>query len=206
MEIEVLNNFFSKRLSEELIKTGVIKEFNEGEVIIQEDKYPKAVPIILEGTIRVIRTEDDGNEILLYYLRPGDSCVMSMLDALHNDTSKVRGEIEEKAKILFIPVENISRFVRDFPEWLDYILSIYHKRFEELLEMVQSVAFKKVDERLLELLKKKSAVLKGEKSINVTHEQLARELGTSRVVVSRLLKEMERQNIVRLGRNNITLN
>lgn len=201
-----MQKYFSKPLLQELMNSGIVKEFEEGDVIIQEDKFPKAVPIILEGSVRVIRSEEDGNDILLYYLKPGDSCVMSLLSALHNDSSKVRGEIEEKAKILFIPVENISKFFRDFPEWLDYILSIYHKRFEELLEIVQSVAFKKVDERLMELLKKKSELLNGERTLNVTHEQLARELGTSRVVVSRLLKEMERQNMVKLGRNKIFLN
>jgi CRP/FNR family transcriptional regulator len=206
MENQTLQKYFSKPLLQELMNSGIVKEFEEGDVIIQEDKFPKAVPIILEGSVRVIRSEEDGNDILLYYLKPGDSCVMSLLSALHNDSSKVRGEIEEKAKILFIPVENISKFFRDFPEWLDYILSIYHKRFEELLEIVQSVAFKKVDERLMELLKKKSELLNGERTLNVTHEQLARELGTSRVVVSRLLKEMERQNMVKLGRNKIFLN
>lgn len=206
MENQTLLKHFSKPLLQELMNSGIVKEFEEGDVIIQEDKFPKAVPIILEGSVRVIRSEEDGNDILLYYLKPGDSCVMSLLSALHNDSSKVRGEIEEKAKILFIPVENISKFFRDFPEWLDYILSIYHKRFEELLEIVQSVAFKKVDERLMELLKKKSELLNGERTLNVTHEQLARELGTSRVVVSRLLKEMERRNMVKLGRNKIFLN
>lgn len=197
---------FSKPLLQELMNSGIVKEFEEGDVIIHEDKFPKAVPIILEGSVRVIRSDEDGNDILLYYLKPGDSCVMSLLSAFHNDSSKVRGEIEEKSKILFIPVENISKFFRDFPEWLDYILSIYHKRFEELLEIVQSVAFKKVDERLMELLKKKSELLNGERTLNVTYEQLARELGTSRVVVSRLLKEMERRNMVKLGRNKIFLN
>lgn len=206
MENQVLLKHFSKPLLNELMNSGIVKEYEEGDVIIQEDKFPKAVPIILEGTVKVIRSEEDGHDILLYYLKPGDSCVMSLLGALHNDTYKVRGEVEEKAKILFIPVENISKFNREFPEWMEYILSIFHKRFEELLEIIQSVAFKKVDERLMELLKKKSELLNGEKILNVTHEQLARELGTSRVVVSRLLKEMERQNMLKLGRNKIFLN
>src|SRR5690606_28204494 len=138
------------------------------------------------------------------YIKAGESCIMSFLGGLHNETSKVKAEVEEDAEILFLPIDKVSLFIRDYPEWLDYIFRLYHKRFEELLEIVNAISFKKVDERLLNLLKKKSA-LNNSRIILTTHEQLANELGTARVVVSRLLKQLEESGSVQLGRNRIVL-
>ena len=151
-----------------------------------------------------MRTDEDGREILLYYIRPGESCIMSFLGGIHNDTSKVIAIAEEPTEILFIPIDKVNELIREYPEWLDYIFRLYHRRFEELLEVVNAVAFKKMDERLLAFIKKKSEMTNN-KVINVTHEQLANELGTVRVVISRLLKQMEEEGLVELGRNKITL-
>lgn len=152
----------------------------------------------------MIRTEEDGRELLLYYIKAGESCIMSFLGGLHNETSKVKAEVEDDATILFLPMEKVSTFIKEYPQWLDYIFRLYHKRFEELLEIVNSIAFKKVDERLLALLRKKQG-LNGNSTLNITHEQLANELGTARVVVSRLLKQLEENGTVQLGRNKIIL-
>ena len=151
-----------------------------------------------------MRTDEDGREILLYYIRPGESCIMSFLGGIHNDTSKVIAIAEEPTEILFIPIDKVNELIREYPEWLDYIFRLYHRRFEELLEVVNAVAFKKMDERLLAFIKKKSEMTNN-KVINVTHEQLANELGTVRVVISKLLKQMEEEGLVELGRNKITL-
>jgi len=129
---------------------------------------------------------------------------MSFLGGIHNDTSKVIAIAEEPTEILFIPIDKVNELIREYPEWLDYIFRLYHRRFEELLEVVNAVAFKKMDERLLAFIKKKSEMTNN-KVINVTHEQLANELGTVRVVISRLLKQMEEEGLVELGRNKITL-
>ena len=129
---------------------------------------------------------------------------MSFLGGIHHETSKLKAIAEEKTEILFIPIDKVSLLIKEFPEWLDYIFRLYHKRFEELLEVVNAVAFKKVDERLLNLLKLKSDHTKSH-TLAITHEQLANELGTARVVVSRLLKQMEDKGLVKLGRNKITL-
>lgn len=194
----------SGRLKEELYRHGIQKNYPAGSVIINENSYIRSIPIVTSGLLKVIRTEDDGREILLYYIKAGESCIMSFLGGMHNETSKIRAEVEEDVEILFLPVEKVSLFIKEYPEWLDYIFRLYHKRFEELLEIVNAIAFKKVDERLLELLKKKSS-LSGSSSVSVTHEQLANELGTARVVVSRLLKKLEEDGKVELGRNKITL-
>lgn len=205
MESSTLSEFkSSKELREKLAEMGFAKAFNEGEVILNENAYIKAIPIVTKGSIKVLRTDEDGKEILLYYIKPGESCIMSFLGGIHQDTSKVKAIAEEDTEILFIPIDKVSLLIKDFPEWLDFIFRLYHKRFEELLEVVNAVAFKKMDERLLNLLQKKTG-LTNNQTLSVTHEQLANELGTARVVVSRLLKHMEDQGLVKLGRNKITL-
>jgi len=123
---------------------------------------------------------------------------------MHNETSKVKAEVEEDAEILFLPMDKVALFIKEYPQWLDYIFRLYHKRFEELLEIVNAIAFKKVDDRLLSLLYKKQE-LTGNNILNITHEQLANELGTARTVVSRLLKQLEEIGKVKLGRNKIIL-
>jgi len=194
----------SPELIQKLHEFCTVKMFKPGDVILSEDAYIRSIPIVAKGSMRIMRTEDDGREILLYYLTPGDSCIMSFLGGLHHETSKLRAEVEEEAEIYFLPIEKVNLFIKEYPQWLDYIFRLYHKRFEELLEVVNAVAFKKVDERLLLLLKKK-ADLTGSKELSVSHEQLANELATARVVVSRLLKQLEESGALKLGRNKITL-
>ena len=194
----------SPELKSKLTELGFEKSFNENEVILKESSYIKAIPIVLKGSIRVMRTEEDGREILLYYIKAGESCIMSFLGGIHDDTSKINAVAEEKTDLLLIPIDKISLLVKDSPEWLDYIFKLYHKRFEELLEVVDAIAFKKLDERILDFIKNK-VKLSNSNVINLTHEQIANELGSARVVISRLLKQLESEGVVELGRNKITL-
>lgn len=194
----------SKDLLDKLYQNGITKTYHEGDIILDENASIRSIPIVMKGMIKVIRTEEDGREILLYYIKAGESCIMSFLGGMHQEKSIVKAEVEEDAEILFLPVDKVSLFIKEHPEWLDYIFRLYHKRFEELLDIINAIAFKKVDERLLNLLYKKSSNLDS-KTIIITHEQLANELGTARVVVSRLLKQLEDAGKLNLGRNKITL-
>lgn len=194
----------SPELVEKLFKYSIQKKYDAGSVILNENAYIRSIPIVIKGSIKVIRTEEDGREILLYYIKAGESCIMSFMGTLHNEKSKVKAEVEEDAEILFLPVDKVSLFIKEYPQWLEYIFRLYHMRFEELLGIVNAIAFKKVDERLLSLLKKKQELTKN-KIITITHEQLANELGTARVVVSRLLKQLEEDGVLKLGRNKIIL-
>ena len=189
---------------EALMKLGITKKFKMGETILSEDTSVQSIPVITEGSVKVLQTDDELKEMVLYYLRPGETCVMSVLAGLYQDTSKVKAVAEEECEVLFIPVNAFNDLIRKNPEWLNYIFQIYHKRFEELLGVVDAVAFKNMDERLLQFLHKRSN-LSDSKTITITHEQLAQELGTAREVVSRLLKKMENEGLVELGRNKITL-
>ncbi len=198
------DKIFQTLLSKEVDIYGQAKSFPAETVILNEDSYIKFIPIVLEGSLKVLRTEEDGREILLYYIKPGESCIMSFLGGLHNETSKIRAVVEEEAKILLIPVEKANEWVKEFPEWTDFIFKLYHKRFEELLQVVNAIAFQKLDSRLLHLLNQKAELFKS-KELSVTHQQLADELGSTREVVSRVIKQMENEGLVRLGRNKISL-
>jgi len=205
MELKELAPFKSApQVTEQLQKYGINKSYAEGSVIIQEHNYINSIPIVLSGSIRVMRVDDEGRELLLYYIKAGESCIMSFLSGLHQDTSKIKAIAEEDTELLFVPIEKVSLLIKEFPEWLDYIFKLYHKRFEELLEVVNAVAFKKLDQRLLDFIKNKSS-LGNTKEIHITHEQIANELGTARVVVSRLLKQLEEEGTIQLGRNKILL-
>lgn len=206
MQDSVLSSEFttSPELVEKLYQYGVTKTYQEGDIILDENSSIRSIPIVMKGMMKVIRTEEDGREILLYYIKAGESCIMSFLGGMHNEKSIVKAEVEEDTEILFLPVDKVSLFIKEYPEWLDYIFRLYHKRFEELLDIINAIAFKKVDERLLNLLHKKSEILNS-KTIIITHEQLANELGTARVVVSRLLKQLEDSGKLKLGRNKIVI-
>lgn len=195
---------FQSLLKEEVSQFGQLKKFSTGSVILQEDSYIKAIPLVLKGSLKVMRTDPQGHEILLYYITAGESCIMSFLGGIHNETSKIKAIVEEEAEILFIPVDKASEWVKKFPEWSDFIFRLYHKRFEELLTAVNAIAFQKLDSRLLQLLKQKSDLYKS-KELSITHQQLADELGTAREAVSRVIKQMENEGLVKLARNKITI-
>lgn len=206
MLLELSNEAFilSAPLLKKLQEFGFEKTLEEDEVILREEEFIRHIPIVLEGNLKVLQVEEDGREMLLYYIQPGESCIMSFLGGMHHEVSKVRAVAEEKTRILFVPIDKIEPLIQEFPQWLNYIFKLYHKRFEELLEVVNAVTFKKTDERLLDLLNKKATLSKS-KNIQITHEQLANELGTVRVVVSRLLKHLEDDGRLTLGRNKIGL-
>lgn len=195
---------FHTLLNKEAFTAGEIRIFPAGTVILNLHAYIRSIPIVLSGNIKVVRTDEEGREMLLYYIKPGESCIMSFLAGIHNDTSKIKAIVEDDAEVLLIPVAKAGEWIRQFPEWSDFIFNLYQKRFEELLEVVNAVAFKKLDERLLLWLTQKSKLV-GSKEITITHQLLADDLGITREAVSRVLKQMENENLITLSRNKITL-
>lgn len=195
---------FGAVLEGEVQTNSMRKNLPAETVLVQSNSYIRSIPVVLSGSIRVMRQDEEGKEILLYYIKPGESCIMSFLAGIHDDTSKVRAIVEEDAEVLMVPVAKASEWIKVYPEWADFIFKLYHKRFEELLSVINAVAFQKLDERIVELLKKKAAIYQSEE-ITITHQQLAEELGTTREVISRLLKQMEKQEMIGLSRNKIIL-
>ncbi|MCA6380250.1 MAG: Crp/Fnr family transcriptional regulator [Cytophagales bacterium] len=195
---------FHTLLKDEVASFSELRKFKADSVILHEDSYIKSIPLVISGSLKVVRTDANGHEILLYYITAGESCIMSFLGGIHDETSKIKAIVEEDAEILLIPVDKASEWVKKFPEWSDFIFKLYHKRFEELLSVVNAIAFQKLDVRLLHLLSQKAELIHS-KEIKVTHQQLAEELGTAREVVSRVAKQMENEGLIHLSRNKITL-
>lgn len=145
--MKMLNNITSFQSSPELVEklyaNSIQKVYPAGSVLLNECSAIRSIPIVARGSIKVSRTEENGREILLYYIKPGESCIMSFLGGMFNETSKVRAEVEEEAEILFLPMDQVSLFMKEYPQWLDYVFRLYHKRFEELLGIINEIAFKK---------------------------------------------------------------
>lgn len=194
----------TENLFKEFQAKGTIKIFNADDVILNENARIRFIPIVLSGSLKVLKEDEDGKELLLYYIKPGESCVMSLFGSLHHDTSKIKAVAEEKTELLMLPIENMNEWIKEYPEWVSFILYLYHKRFEELLETINDVAFHKIDERILNYLKKKGEITHLSE-ISVTHQQIADELGTSREVVSRLLKQLEKEGKIKVSRHKIEL-
>jgi CRP/FNR family transcriptional regulator, anaerobic regulatory protein len=199
-----LKNIKDSVLKQEFADIGTLKTFKKGDTIVQDGTYIKSIPIILRGGLKVVQEDDEGREFLLYYLAEGESCIMSILGGLNNEPSKVSVIAEKDTDILLIPIQNAAAWVKKYPAWTEYIFKLYQKRFEEMLSIVKKVSTKSLTERLIDLLLVKSKLTQS-KTLSITHQQLADELGTARVVVSRLLKQMENVGKIALSRNAITI-
>lgn len=199
-----INRISDPEFKKEIASNENLKLFPAGTVILDINSYINYIPLVVSGSVKVIRTEEDGREILLYYLTPGESCISSILSGLTQDTSKVKVVVEEDAEILMISLQQSKEWLRKYQEWTDFIFGLYQRRFEDLLEVVNAVAFQKADTRLLHLLNQKAQLYKS-KELNVTHQQLADELGITREAVSRVLKQIETEGKIKLSRNKITL-
>lgn len=195
---------FEPALVEELAEKGHYSQLKEGEVLMSPGGYIRSVPIILSGTIKILRMDDDGREILMYYLGSGESCAMSLTCCLNAKRSEVSAIAEEKTEIILLPVQNVEEWITKYPTWRSFVFQTYQRRFDDLLATIDGVAFQKMDERLWNYLQRK-AQLTTSKVVGTTHEEIALELGTSREVVSRLLKQLEKIGRVRLSRNRVEL-
>lgn len=201
---ENLQKLFEPGLVEEILEFSKPMTFKEGEVIMDYGRYIRFMPFITKGTIRVLRQDDEGREILLYYLSASESCAMAYTCCISHLKSEVRAIAEDEVEILAIPEQKMDEWLIKYPSWKMYIMNSFRDRFNELLRTLENVAFHKLDDRLVKYLRDKQRV--GESSvIKASHQQIADELGTSRVVVSRLLKQLENEGKLILYRNEIKL-
>lgn len=197
-----LSSILETKLVNEIMEVGKVVTFKEGDVIIDYDKNIKSMPIILNGTVRVMKRDETGREILLYYLSSNDSCAMAYTCCMEARKSEIKAIAEDNVELISVPHEKLDEWLIKYPSWKSYIFNSFTQRFNELLKSLESVAFHKLDERLINYLKNKTKV-SGKKVISLSHQQIADELGTSRVVVSRLLKQLENEQKVILYRNEL---
>lgn len=197
-------SLFEKELLAEILATGTYKKVDEGSELIDIGSEIKYMPLVINGAIKILREDENGDELALYFIEQGDTCAMTITCCLGSTKSKIRAIAERDSELLMIPVQKIAEWMSKYKTWQSFILQSYHERMQELLEAIDTIAFLNMDERLLKYLKDKAIVNRNE-IIQVTHKEIANDLHTSRVVISRLLKILEKKGIIKLYRNQIHL-
>ncbi|QGY42974.1 helix-turn-helix domain-containing protein [Maribellus comscasis] len=192
--------FLEKELQEEILNVGIQKTFQPNEVLIREGQFITSFPLVLKGLIRITRNNDDGNELLLYYLKDNEVCAMSLTCCMANSTSNVQAITEEETEVIMLPVSLLDSWMCKYPSWKQFVMQTFQNRFRAMIDTVDTLAFLKLDERLVKFFVDRNEK-SGLKTFNGTHQDLALQLNTSREVISRLLKKLEKEGKIQLSRN-----
>jgi CRP/FNR family transcriptional regulator, anaerobic regulatory protein len=204
VSITKFSSFFEPDLLAELETKSMVMQVNEGQTMLNPGQTIRAVPLVISGVLKVSRVNDEGQEILLYYVKEGESCAMTFTCGMMAHASVIKGCAEEDSVLLCVPVDLMDEWITKYPTWKKFMMTAIFNRFAEVIKAIDDIAFKKLDDRLANYLKEKSKVT-GSSLINLSHQQIADELGTNRVVVSRLLKQLEIDKKLLLYRNQIKL-
>lgn len=191
-------------LLEQISQFSEVKEFQAGDVIVRTGQHLTSAMVVLRGAIKIYREGEEGGEFFLYYLQSGQACAMSMSCLRHQEQSQVMGMAVEDSEVLMIPMAKVNQWVREYKSWQEFVINTYRNRFEEVLEVLDNISFRGMDERLEFFLKRESQKAKSN-ILHVSHQSIANDLNTSREVISRLLKKMEQNNLLILQRNQIEL-
>lgn len=201
---DLFPDIYESEARDRIIRDSRLVELKTGEVLMDIGSYIKSMPLVLTGLIKILREDQNGNELLLYYIQPGETCAMSLTCCTGEARSTVRAVAEEDTTLLAVPVRFMDEWTNTFRSWKNFILMSYQRRFEELLKTIDGIAFQKLDDRVVSLLKEKSRT-QGTKTVTTTHNEIATELNSSREVISRLLKKLEKDGKLAIGRNKIEL-
>lgn len=204
----LLQNYFSTLYEDELLdeiaKIGGLYSFKENEILIELDQTITHMPLLLHGAIRIMRDDDNDGELLLYYLEKGDTCAMTMTCCLGTKTSNIRATAETDGEMVLIPVQKMDEWLAKYPTWRAFVFNSYQDRLDEMMRSIDNLAFKDSKGRLKNYLIEVASVNKSH-TINKTHSEIAYEMNTSRVVISRLLKALENEGFLIQQRNSISL-
>lgn len=195
---------FSNELIQDIKANEIIKTFSSGEVIMRTGQYIKNTMLLIKGTIKVYREDSDGGEFFMYYLQPGQACALSMICAIKNEKSQIMAKVVEDAEIIMLPLSMMEKWMMQHRSWYEFVVGSYRNRLEEVLEVIDSIAFRAMDERL-EFYLKRQVEACGCKELKLSHQEIGSDLNTSREVISRLLKKMEQRGLVVLSRNQIEI-
>ncbi len=196
---------FEDELLNEIDNLGTLVEFKANDILIDLNQYIKGMPILLSGAIKIMREDFDEGELLLYFLEKGDTCAMTMACCLGNKQSKIKAIAETDGELVMIPINKMDEWLAKYPTWRKFIFDSYNNRLDEMLVAIDNLAFNDMNERLKKYLLDVASINKGN-VVNKTHQEIAYELNTSRVVISRLLKALEKEGFLQLNRNVITIN
>ncbi len=203
MQLHQLFPQFDTELIQHLEKIGQVTEFDEGTLLMRPGQYFKSSLLILDGRVKLYREGEDGEEFFLYYLEKGNACALSMICATKNESSAIKAKAMTRVKALAIPIQYMDALMKDHRQWYYFVLETYRSRFEELLEVIDQVAFHSMDQKLEFYLKRQFESLGADK-ITITHQEIADDLNSSREVISRLLKKLESQKRISISRNEIS--
>ena len=195
---------FELELLEILDKNAIERSFHAGEEIVRTGQYIKSTVLVLSGRIKIYRQNDEGSEFLIYYLGPGEACAVSLICALQSQTSEITAKAVEDTEVLMLPVQLMDELMIKFKSWSHFVIQTYRNRFDEMLTVIDNIAFKNMDERL-EFYLKRNKTDSGKLILNLTHQEIADDLNSSREVISRLLKKMEQLGKIKLNRNSIEI-
>lgn len=201
---DTYGNVFEKDLITEMISTAHLVTFSEGDVLINIGEYIKAMPLIINGAIKVMREDFDAGELLLYFIERGDTCAMTLNCCSGDKKSEVRAIAETNGQVAMFPIQKMDEWMHRYPSWRAFVLESYQHRFNELLTAIDNIAFMNMNDRLYNYLIERTKIEKS-KTINKTHQEIAYDLNSSRVVISRLLKSLETDKKIKLHRNNIEI-
>ncbi len=194
---------FDRDLAEFISSVADVRTFDEGTIMMKTGQYFKASMLVISGRVKLYREGDDGNEFFMYFLEEGSACALSMICATRNQASQIMAVAVEETEVVMIPIQYMDELMTKYKSWYYFVLETYRSRFEELLFVIDNIAFKNMDERLEFYLKQQSE--KFGKDLHLTHQQIANDLNSSREVISRLLKKMEKNNFLILHRNHIEI-
>ena len=197
-------HIFEKELIDEISRVSVLKDFKEGDVLIDFGDYIKKMPLLISGAIKIMREDLDEGEMLLYFLEKGDTCAMTMACCIGDTKSEIRAVAENDGQIIMIPVNKMEEWLGKYKSWRNYVFSSYNNRLKEMLSAIDNLAFMNMDERIFSYLLDK-AKINNSNQILSTHQDIAYDLNTSRVVISRLLKALEKKGKIKLHRAYIEL-
>lgn len=197
-------HLFEEGLINEINQVGTYKEVPAGSKLIEIGDYVKSMPLLISGAIKIMREDAEGDELLLYFLERGDTCAMTMTCCMGHHKSEVRAVAEKDTRMIMIPVQKMEEWMAKFHTWRSFVLASYQSRLNEMLETIDTIAFLKMDERLMKYLRDKAKIIQDD-CIETTHQQIAYDLHTSRVVISRLLKALENEGKIKLHRNFIKI-
>ncbi len=185
----------------EIMAESTIKKLEEGEEALRTGQYIKSTMLLSKGLLKVYREDEEGNEFLMYYLEPGNACALSMMCTARNEQSQIMAKAVDASEVILIPSHLSELWLAKYKSWHNFVIASYRQRFEELLQTLDSIAFKGLDERLIFYLKRHLKV--SGKEVKLSHQQIANELSSSREVISRLLKKLEQTGAITLHRNSI---
>jgi len=203
-DLHAIEPLFEPELISEINAVGKVSTHERGQIMIDLGEEIKYIPILLDGAIKIVREDENGDELLLYFVESGNTCAMTLNCCIGNVTSEIRAICESDTRLIMIPVQYMDQWLSKYKSWRTFIFNNYQNRMVELLKAIDSITFKKLDQRLEQYLHEKANVSR-KKELQITHLEIATDLNSSRVVISRLLKQMENEGTLQLGRNTIKL-